>query len=324
MAALVFGSDAGLVSERAKLIARSFARREQPAGEIIRIEDIDLEADSSRLLVELQTVQMFGGAKVVRTALGRRVTGALLKQILEPGPPMAQLVVEAGNLKPTDAARKIFDAAAWAATIPCYGDSQKDLSGIAAEMMTAAGKLLLPDARELLLSRLGADRALSRGEIDKLVVFAGERTEITAKDVDAVVGDASELAMDQIASAVASGLSDAALRDFDRATAAGDNPQTLLLALQRYFLRLHKLRAAIDGGKSLSDVIRSARPPIHFKEKDTVSSQCQAWGLDQLMLANVRIADTIKSARQASVMETAFAERLLLDLSLMARRTRRG
>ena len=50
------------------------AARENPPGEIIRIEDGDLEDDPDRLAVELQTMPMFGGRKVVRTTTSRRIT----------------------------------------------------------------------------------------------------------------------------------------------------------------------------------------------------------------------------------------------------------
>jgi len=323
IAALVFGTDPGLVAERAKLLATALASRNDPPSEIIRIEDVDLETDSGRLLIELQTEPMFGGGKVIRSTLSRRINGTAIKQIFASGPPAANLVIEGGNLKPSDAARKLFDATPWAASIACYGDNQRDLSAIVAEMTGEAGMSLEPDARELLLARLGADRALSRGEVEKLIIYATGRTTITADDVDAVVGDASELVMDQIASAAASGAGEAALMDFNRAQAAGDNPQTLLLAVQRYFLRLHRLRSGMEAGKSVADAMRTMRPPVHFKQRDILSAQCQAWPLTRLTGAVVRISETIKSARLNSSLQGPLAERLLIDLSLIARAGRR-
>jgi DNA polymerase III subunit delta len=323
LAALVFGADAGLISERAKQIAHAFAAREAAPSEIIRIEDADLEGDPDRLIVELQTQPMFGGGKVVRTTLSRRVTSASLKQILEAGPPAAHLVVEGGNLKPSDAARKLFEAASWAAAIPCYADSNRDLAALATDMTRDAGMRLAPDAQVLLLERLGADRALSRGEIEKLILYAQGRTEITIDDVAAVVGDASDFMMDQIISAAASGKGAIAVRDFDRACAAGDSPQTLLLASQRYFLRLHALRAAVESGKSMDEAMRSLRPPVHFKQKDVMAVQCQAWPLGRLSAALARISLAIKNSRLKADIEEPIAERLLIDLATAARQSQR-
>ena len=86
-AILLFGSDAGLVSERAQKLAMTLAKRETPEGEIVRLDEADLDGDPDRLAVELLTVPMFGGAKIVRTQQSRRVTAATLKPLLEGAPP---------------------------------------------------------------------------------------------------------------------------------------------------------------------------------------------------------------------------------------------
>ena len=61
---------------------------------------------------------MFGGPKVVRATAGRRVTAAALQPLLEGGTLAATLIVEAGNLKPTDALRALFEKSAQALPSP--------------------------------------------------------------------------------------------------------------------------------------------------------------------------------------------------------------
>ncbi|MCB1512244.1 MAG: DNA polymerase III subunit delta [Hyphomicrobiaceae bacterium] len=323
VAVLLYGSDDGMVSERAKQVASGFAGRDVGGGEIIRIEDVDLEGDPARLAVELQTQPMFGGGKVVRTTLGRRVTGAALKAIFDAGQPAAHLVVEGGNLKPTDAARKLFESTPWAAAVACFTDTDRDLAGLVGDMLGEAGLNIQPDAREMLISRLGADRALSRGEIEKLILYVSGRTTIMLDDVQAVVGDASEFVMDEIAISAASGRAAVALREFDRACAGGENPQTLLLAIQRHFLKLHRLRAAVDDGKTMDEAIRGMRPPIHFKQRDAFVGQCQAWPLARLSAVLQRVAATIRDTRRGAGLEAPMAERLLLDIAHAARQRSR-
>ena len=94
-AILVLGADTGLVAERAAAIARAISARETPPGEIIRLEEMDLDSDPDRLGVELQTMPMFGGRKVVRTTAGRRINAALLKPLVEGGTLAGSLVTAA-------------------------------------------------------------------------------------------------------------------------------------------------------------------------------------------------------------------------------------
>lgn len=319
MAVLFFGPDAGLVSERASRLARALAALESPPGEILSIEETDLDEDPARLSIELQTIPMFGGRKIVRARSGRRVTSATIKPLIEEGGLASYLIIEAGNLRPDEGLRPLFEKSTAAVAIPCYADSEEDLGRLVQEVMRANGLRLAPDLRDLLVSRLGADRGLSRGELDKLALYAHGRDEVTAEDIEAVVGDASDLQLDRIPEAAASGDSARAAIDADRAIAAGDGAQTILLATQRYFIRLHRLRAAVEAGRSIDDAVRQTRPPVPFKAQALLAQQCRAWSLSKLTAALAEISSAVAATRQTGALEETLVERLLLRLAAMAR-----
>lgn len=323
VAVLVHGPDTGLVSERARLAAAALAKRDGEDGEIIRIEEPDLDGDPDRLIVELQTMPMFGGGKVVRTSAGRKINAALFKDLFAAGAPAAGLVCEAGNLKASDALRKLFESTAWAAAVPCYADGDGDLAGLVRDMTAAAGLRIDRDASDVLVERLGADRALSRGEIEKLILYCAGRDSIGVEDVEAIVGDATDTGLEYIAIAAASGEPDTVVAEFDRAVAAGENPQAVILVAQRYFQRLHRVRASIDAGKSVDEAIRALRPPLHFKLRDAVAAQCRLWPTARLGEALQRINETAQQARLNSARDAILAERVLFNLAAHIAQRRR-
>jgi DNA polymerase-3 subunit delta len=316
-AVLFYGTDAGLISERATKLAALIAARD--SGEIIRLDDADLDHDPDRLAVELQTIPMFGGSKVVRATAGRRITAAALQPLLDGGTLAATLIVEAGNLKPTDTMRVLFEKSAQAAAVACYADEARDIEGLIGETLKAHGLAITSDAREMLVARMGADRAMSRGEIEKLALYATGKAEVDAADVEAIVGDASELAIDRTLNAAASGDAGRAVTEFARAVAAGESPQGVIIALQRYLQRLHRIRTELDAGASFEDVIRQQRPPVHFKQKDAIGLQCRMWSSPRLVRALARAAEAAKAARLTSALEEAITEELLIALAGAAR-----
>lgn len=318
-AVLFFGSDAGLASERAQGLAKAMAQRSVPEGEILRLDDADLEGDPDRLVVELGTVPMFGGPKIVRTVAGRRVNAAALRGLLEGGLLEGTLVVEAGNLKPDDSLRTLFEKSPVAAAVACYADAAQDLDGLIRGMVREAGATISAEAREELVARLGADRVLSRGEIEKLLIYAGPSAAIGLDDIEAVVGDVSELAIERITFAAAAGQVQRAISECGRAVSAGENAQAIIAAMQRHFQRLHRVRAALDRGSSLDDTLRQIKPPLHFKQTDAFAAQCRAWSASRLADALGRIAVAARAARLNAALEDALAERLVLGLGMMAR-----
>ena len=318
-AVLFFGSDAGLVGERAQALAKAVAARFDPPGELIRLDDADLDSDPDRLAVELGTVPMFGGPKIVRTTAGRRVTAAALRPLLEGGALEGMLIVEAGNLKPDESLRALFEKSPVAAAVACYADAAQDLEALVRDMVRGASATISPDATQALVERLGADRALSRGEIEKLLLYVGGRREIAIEDVEAVVGDVSELAIERITFAAASGQVQRAVAECGRAVSAGESPQAIIAATQRHFQRLHRVRAAVDRGGTLDDALRQMRPPLHFKQKDAFAAQCRMWTTPRLTEALKRIAGAARSARLAGSLDEALSERLVIGLAMMVR-----
>lgn len=315
---LIYGSDTGLVSERAVRLAQALAARDTPAGEIVRVDDPELEDDSERLSVELLTLPMFGGRKIVRTTMSRRVTGALLRGILE-GPPLAGvLIVEGGNLRADDAARQAFEKSPHAAAIPCFGDDAQSLEVMINEVLGGHRLSITPDAREMLLARLGADRGLSRGEVEKLALYGTGRGTIQAEDVEAIVGDASELAMERVIDAAAAGDGTRAIEGCQRLLASGEGAQSVIAAVQWHFARLHRIRGAMTAGRSLEEALRQIRPPLHFKRRAAVEAQCRRWTAAKLSTAVARIRASALAARTASALEDAHAERLLMELARLA------
>ena len=129
----------------------------------------------------------------------------------------------------------------------------------------AAKVQITPEAKRLLL-RGSAPTGRCRGR--RSTSSRSTRTaraSIDESDVEAAVGDAAELALDRIVMAAASGQAAAALAECDRSVASGESPQSVIAALQRHFLRLHRMRGALDGGRSMDDVVAIAASAAAFQ-----------------------------------------------------------
>ena len=179
---------------------------------------------------------------------------------------------------------------------------------------------IAPDAKRLLVARLGADRAHSRAEVEKLVLYARGKPRIEEADVEAAVGDAAETALDRVVFAAASGRRADAVRECERCVTGGEDAQRVISALQSHFLRLHRLRSGLDEGRSLEELMRALKPQPNFRQKAAIEQQTRGWALASLNAALARIGDAAKAARLGGALEEALAEALLLDLGALAKR----
>src|SRR5437879_1956039 len=70
--ALLFGPDAGLVSERADAIMRAAVDDPNDPFALVRLDGDELAGDPSRLIDEANTVPLFGGRRAIRVKAGGR------------------------------------------------------------------------------------------------------------------------------------------------------------------------------------------------------------------------------------------------------------
>ncbi|MGI8725445.1 MAG: DNA polymerase III subunit delta [Methyloceanibacter sp.] len=311
--ALVYGPDAGLVTERAEMLARVFGARGKGDAEIVRLDERDLAEDASRIEVEFRTVPMFAERKVVRVGAGARLDVPMLRELLATAS-HGGLVIEAGNLRPDSALRKLFEGHREAAALPCYSEAQNTTSLIDEELKDA-GLSIDPDTKAYLAARLGADQALSRSEVAKLALYAASRGRVTEEDIDAIVGDAAEIALENFVYDVSGGDAKSALRELGRLGAAGTGAASALAALGRHFTQLHKIAAVHAQGGNVQQAMRSLRPPPNFKRADAFTAQARRWGAGRLLQVLPAIQETVRRTRLSPDLEDAFAERLVLELT---------
>ena len=312
-AVLVYGPDAGLVSERGAALATAFAKRQEGEVEIVRLDDRDFAEEPARLDLELRTRPMFADAKVVRATAGNRLDVPSLKALLAE-PSDNALIIEAGNLRPDSGLRKLFEKLASAAALPCYSDDRSLAAMVDAEL-SETGLRIDSETKTYLMGRLGADQALSRSEVVKLALYARGGDSISHEDVEAIVGDASEIALERFVYATSGGDSRQALRELRRLAAAGTGHASALLALARHFKQLHRAAATQASGGSLEGAVKSMRPRPHFKREPIFLAHCRRWGAGRLADTLPLIQETIRRSRHSPDLENAFAERLLMTLT---------
>jgi DNA polymerase-3 subunit delta len=316
---LVYGQDDGLVSERSEAFARAVTGdSDDPFGRL-RLEASAIADDPARLADEAHAVPLFGGRRVITIRVSGNVRiETAITAILDDPPVDSWIVIAAGDLKKTSPLRKLAEGSRGAAAIACYGDEGRDLDRLIDEELKANGLRIGSDARALLRSLIGGDRLASRGEVQKLCLFAADKEEISLDDVRAVIGDASAFDVEEVVDAAALGDAAAVARTYRRLLAGGTPGFVILGATIRHFNFLHRARAAYDRGESPDAIVGRGAPPVFYKRRPTVIRQIDAWrlpmiervmaGLDRAMVdSRLRGAITDEVVGQALLMVAAMA-----------------
>ncbi len=316
---LVFGPDAGLVSERVNALIKASVDDPADPFALARLEGEELTANPSRLVEEAQTMPLFGGRRAVWVKVGSRNVAPAVEALLAAPAAECRVVIEAGDLRRNAPLRSLCERAKNAAVLPCYADDERARARLIDDEMRAVGLTLAPDARALLIPLLGGDRAASRNEIRKLALYARGRGEVDVDDVAAVVSDASALALEDIIDAAFAGQPAQLEAQLAKARTAGTSSGSILFAAQRQLAQLHKWRTAIEAGSPFSlDVVQ---PPLHFRRRNAIEAALKRWTAARLTTAMAELADAVLEARRRPMLADTIAERALLAIAAGGRRS---
>lgn len=317
---LCYGQDEGLVRERAKAICLTTVDSLDDPFCYVEMAQGDVSEDPARLSDEIGAISMTGGDRVIRLRGTGNTTANLIKSVLDMDFSNSLLVIEAGDIRKDSALVKAVNSADFGVVIPCFRDKNQDISTLINEVLREANLSPASDASEYLRQNLGSDRAISRQELDKLVLYMGsEATRVTLEDAKAVIGDSSaESVFDVIDAALVGNLPKLELT-LNKAFFAGESSITFLRLIQNQLKQLHKAASFIDRGASSSDALKKSGIPFfnHQKAQSQLSKRRSghfATCLDIILQAEM-------DCKTTSYPDEALCRRALLRIA-MANRSR--
>jgi len=314
---LIYGPDAGLVSERGSALARVSVDDPNDAFQLIRMDGDAVAADPLKLADEANTIGLFGGRRAIRVSPTSKPLLAAIEPLLAAPSQDAIVIIEAGDLQRSNPLRTACEKARTALAVPCYGDAARDLGSIIDEMVRAAGKSIDRTSRELLASLLGGDRQTSRREIEKLLLYVGSEPAVRDEHIDAIVGDTAQREQAMLVDAVFAGK--LPILDLAQAklSSEGLDAGVMLGAVLRQALALLKARQAADAGKGVRDVVGTMRLP--YPRIAATEAALNAWSSAKLTEAVGLLGNAILATRQNADMGRAVATRVLWTLARLAR-----
>jgi DNA polymerase-3 subunit delta len=316
---LLYGEDVGMIRDRAEALVRAVAGSlDDPflVAELSRDE-------AARLADEAASLSLTGGRRVVRlrdtTDAAAGAVTALLK-----GPAPALVVLEAPGMPTRSRLRTLLEAAPDGAAIGCYPEEGRALEATIRSVLGELGVRIDGEAMAWLAAQLGADRAATRQEVEKLALYVGAGGNVDLAAAIACVGDIAGLSLDDALFAATEGDVPMADRALELAIAEGATPVGMLRAGLMHLQRLHRVRLAVDEGLSPSEAARAARPPVFFRRIGAFSKALGLWSSDALTAAIAGLADAERACKRTGAPDLVLSRNAVLALARRASLASRG
>jgi DNA polymerase-3 subunit delta len=299
-AILIYGADRGQVRERADTLAATVCAELGDPFRTSELEGAQVERDPARLADETAALSFTGGRRVVRIRNAGNRLAEIFKDWLAAPKGEALVLVEAGELAPKAALRKLFEAADNAAALPCYADEGRGLAEILRQDLERHGIVAEADALAYLVENFGGDRLLIHNEVEKLAIYMGNEKRLELAQAIACIGDSASRALSAVAFAAGQGDSAGVEKELSRAFREGAEPIAVLRTALYHFRRLHLAAGHLAGGKDSPELAMAAlRPQVFYKERRAFGDQLRRWtptglehALDRLLAAEAECKTT--------------------------------
>ena len=316
---LVYGPDLGLVHERARLLAHRSVTDPDDPFQLIKMDGEQLSQDPQRLVDEALTIPLFAGKRTIWIRMGQVSPNEIIgltnavNTLCQENLTDIVLIFEAGDLNPRHPLRSQIEKAKQGIALPCYADEEGTLDNLVDQILSRAGQRIDNEAKKALRERLGADRLMTRQEIEKLSLYAAGQSMISLADVDAVMADTGVVNLDRLIDATFGGQNQDCDEMLRRCLAEGLDIGYITGALLRHAFTLQSSRLMRDAGKDMRSIEQAAR--IFFKRQKIFQFQVTHWTLPALDKAILYLSETLSLVRKNPALSTSLVSRCCFRIS---------
>ena len=312
---LLYGPDAGLVRERADMLARKTVPDMHDPFRVAALSGNSVTDDAARLYDEAAALALGGGRRLVRIQHAPDGVASALSALLKYPPPGDSLIlIEAGDLDKRSKLRALCETGSpLVIAIPCYVEDTGQRTRTIAAILEAEGFKAPREVLALLAEALPSDRLAMRSELEKLALYAKGKKAISLEDVHAALNDAGAAEMDDLMHAVAGGDARRAGVLLDHLFAEQTSVVALLRFTQRHFLRLQLARAHADAGVSAKAAVERLQPKVFWKHVEPMTRQVQRWPASSIEKFLQRLYDAEAAVNRTGTPDVALCSQLLLQ-----------
>lgn len=317
---LLYGDDAGMIRDRAQALVRLTAGS---LDDPFRVADL-VKEEIGRLPGEAASLSLTGGQRVVRVKDVGDYAVPHVEAVLS-GPVAAMVVLEAPDLASKSRLRTLLDGAPDGVAIGCYPEEGKALEDTIRGTLQAAGVGIDPDALAWLSEQLGADRASTRAELEKLALYVGPGRRVDLDSAMECVGDLAGLSLDDALFAATEGDVATADRALELAMAEGASAVQVLRAGMGHMQRLHRVRLMMEENRmSAADAAKAARPPVFYRRVRAFTRALGLWSAETMAAALAGLTEAERGCKRTGWPDAALCRNAILTLARRAAAARRG
>ena len=224
--------------------------------------------------------------------------------IIEKGINNILIILISNVLEKKSKLRNLFEKEKRLISVPFYLDNNQTLMSLASGFFKEKKISISPETINILVNKSNGERKILMNELEKIEMYSKNKKNISANEINILTNTAEN---HNIGELVDNCLAKNNRRIRYLMNENNFSSEDSIIIIRTFLFKTKRLLNLIDifiEQKNIDKTIASARPPIFWKDKDTVKKQLKSWTLNQvkkLILEINEIELLIKANAQNSV-----------------------
>ena len=317
----LFGSNLGLVELLFKKTLEILKIDLNDPFSVSKIDGNEFKDNPSILFDNISTLSIFSDTRFIildlmYISITKNIENIILEAI-EKNNNNYLLIIKGGNIKQTPFV-KHFQILKNSYLVPCYEENSDTIGSLISSLFSKHKLNFKKDFLNNLALRFNSDSLTNKMEIDKLDAFLTNNTYVTEEMILNLVSENTDINFDKILEYCTKGNPERALAYYNNFYENQSTTITLIRIFVNHFKLIEKLLLLTENDSNLKIVIEKASPPIFFKKKEFIISQCKLWNLKSINIILKRLIELELKCKLNQISEKTLMSQFILSTSVLA------
>tara|TARA_B100001248_G_C27394650_1_gene464662 strand:- start:2041 stop:3018 length:978 start_codon:yes stop_codon:yes gene_type:complete len=274
---LLYGKNEGLQNE---IIENKF--KKDFVGQITRYEESEFILNFDTIVSEIRNKSLFEDKKILIIS---RVSEKILKyieELSENNLSDIRIILKCRLLDKRSKLRNFFEKNKLIIVIPFYEDTDRSLTSVIINFLNKNKIKMSRETINLLVNRVSGDRQNLKLELDKIFQYSLTNKNITIDVVEKLTNLSENHDVNELANNYLSKNTKNVAKILNENNYSDDDCVLILRTILNKSKKLLHILNETKYSKNLDEIISKTKPPIFWKEKDSVKMQVNSWNIDEL------------------------------------------
>lgn len=274
---LFYGKNDGLQNEVINDIFTSNFK-----GNVNKYDETEFINNYETLASELLTSSLFEKEKIIIIS---RTSDKILKfvdEILDKGIKEIKIILKSSELEKRSKIRNFFEKRKDLVIVPFYEDNSSTLSSIVIKFLNENNINMSRESINLLVNRANGNRKILKTELDKILNYSFTKKKIDLKAVQKLTNLNENYGVNELADNYLEKNKRNIAKILNENIYSDEDCILILRTVLSKSKRLINIIKKYNETKNLDEVISNTKPPIFWKDKDSVKRQANAWKINDL------------------------------------------